>query len=54
METIRYAVADGVATLTLDFPKRKNALNGTMRREIGEVVPGADGGGELRWLRRAG
>lgn len=38
METIRYAVADGVATLTLDFPKRKNALNGTMRREIGEVV----------------
>lgn len=38
METIRYAVEDGIATLTLDYPRRKNALNATMRREIGEVV----------------
>ena len=40
METIRYAVEDGIATLTLDYPARKNALNGTMRREIGEVIHG--------------
>jgi len=38
METIRYAVEDGIATLTLDYPARKNALNGDMRREIGEVI----------------
>jgi enoyl-CoA hydratase/carnithine racemase len=38
METIRYAVEDGIATLTLDYPARKNALNGVMRREIGDVI----------------
>jgi len=38
LETIRYAVEDGIATLTLDYPARKNALNGTMRREIGDVI----------------
>lgn len=38
METIRFAVEDGVATLTLDSPQRKNALSLAMRDEIGEVV----------------
>ncbi|EYS86252.1 enoyl-CoA hydratase [Cupriavidus sp. SK-4] len=38
METIRFAVEDGVATLTLDSPARKNALSLPMRDEIGEVI----------------
>jgi enoyl-CoA hydratase/carnithine racemase len=38
METIRFAVEDGVATLTLDAPARKNALSLPMREEIGEVI----------------
>ncbi|MGX6565345.1 enoyl-CoA hydratase/isomerase family protein [Cupriavidus necator] len=38
METIRFAVEDGIATLTLDSPARKNALSLPMRDEIGEVI----------------
>jgi 2-(1,2-epoxy-1,2-dihydrophenyl)acetyl-CoA isomerase len=38
METIEYSLDNGVAVLTLNRPERKNALNGTMKREIGEVV----------------
>lgn len=38
MEAIKYAVADGIATLTLNRPHQKNALDRTMRNEIGEVV----------------
>jgi len=38
METIRFAVENGVATLTLDSPARKNALSLPMRDEIGEVI----------------
>ena len=33
-ETIRYASADGVATITLDRPDRMNSLNAAMRREL--------------------
>lgn len=33
-ETIRYAVTDGIATLTLDRPERLNAFNAAMMREM--------------------
>lgn len=34
METVHLARADGVATLTLDRPDRKNAINATMWQEL--------------------
>ena len=33
-ETIGYAVSEGVATVTLNRPERRNALTATMRREL--------------------
>jgi 2-(1,2-epoxy-1,2-dihydrophenyl)acetyl-CoA isomerase len=33
-ETIRYAIADGIATVTLNRPERMNCLNVHMRREL--------------------
>jgi 2-(1,2-epoxy-1,2-dihydrophenyl)acetyl-CoA isomerase len=33
-ETIRWSVADGVGTITLNRPESLNALNATMRREL--------------------
>lgn len=38
MEAITYTVLDGVATLTLNRPEQKNALDNVMRAEIAEVV----------------
>lgn len=38
METIRFAIEDGIATLTLNYPERKNALSIPMRGEIGEAI----------------
>jgi len=38
MEAITYSVADGVATLTLNRPAKKNALDSVMRTEIGAVI----------------
>jgi 2-(1,2-epoxy-1,2-dihydrophenyl)acetyl-CoA isomerase len=50
METIRFVVEQGVATLTLDRPTQKNALNLTMRREIGEAVERVRGDRDIRAL----
>ena len=33
-QTIRYVVEDGVATLTLNRPAQKNALDAVMRSEL--------------------
>lgn len=38
LETITYTVSEGVATLTLNRPAQKNALDAVMRSEIGDVV----------------
>jgi 2-(1,2-epoxy-1,2-dihydrophenyl)acetyl-CoA isomerase len=38
MEAIRYEVKQGVATLTLDRPAQKNAIDETMRAEIAQVL----------------
>lgn len=37
-DTILYAVEDGVATITLNRPAQKNALDMVMREELGDVV----------------
>lgn len=38
METILFDVSKGIATLTFNRPAQKNAMNATMKAEIGEVV----------------
>ena len=38
METINFEVKDGVATLTLNRPARKNAIDAIMREELKEVI----------------
>lgn len=38
MSTIELAVAEGIATLTLSRPQRKNALNSTMQREFHDAL----------------
>ena len=39
---LRYEVADGVATLTLDRPGKRNAFTGTMADEIARAAAAAD------------
>lgn len=36
-ETLLFDVADGVATVTLNRPEKRNAINGTMFQELGEA-----------------
>lgn len=38
MQTVLYEVADGIATLTLNRPAQKNAIDLVMRNEIAQVV----------------
>jgi 2-(1,2-epoxy-1,2-dihydrophenyl)acetyl-CoA isomerase len=47
-ETIRYAVAGGVATITLNRPDTLNALNTTMRRELREALKAASRDDDVR------
>lgn len=41
-ETLRYAVADGIATVTLDRPDRMNAFTGTMMADLIAAFDRAD------------
>lgn len=45
---IAYAVADGVATITLDRPDRLNAFTVTMQRELCAAIDQVDGDPEVR------
>lgn len=54
METIIYTVSEGVATLTLNRPKQKNALDMVMRREVSEVVSSIKSDRGIRALILAG
>jgi 2-(1,2-epoxy-1,2-dihydrophenyl)acetyl-CoA isomerase len=38
LETIQFEVQEGVGTLTLNRPTRKNAIDPVMREELKEVV----------------
>ena len=42
LETTRYEVADGIATITLNRPDKLNAYNGAMREEIGALFDETD------------
>jgi enoyl-CoA hydratase len=56
MSTLRYAVEGGVATITLDRPEARNALNGAMCEELRAAAEraGADQGVRLVLVRGAG
>jgi enoyl-CoA hydratase/carnithine racemase len=45
---VGYAVADGVATITLDRPEQRNAFTGTMADELVEVAGAADADDDVR------
>jgi enoyl-CoA hydratase/carnithine racemase len=47
-ETLRYEVAEGVATVTLNRPDRLNAVNTTVIRELVEAFDRADGDDGVR------
>ena len=47
-ETLRVEVADRVATITVDRPEKRNALNGQVRRELIEALDGLEGDDDVR------
>jgi enoyl-CoA hydratase/carnithine racemase len=47
-ETIRYEIADGVLTITLNRPDRLNAWTPTMQRELIEAIDRADADDDVR------
>ncbi len=55
-ETLLVEVGDGVATVTLNRPEARNALNRTLVRELGEALGALDGNADARAivLRGAG
>ena len=42
-ENIHYAVADRVATITIDRPERRNAMTHAMNAEYGRLIAKAGG-----------
>lgn len=48
LETLRVERADGVATVTIDRPEKRNALNGQVRRELMAVLDGLEGEAQVR------
>jgi len=48
LETTRYEVADGIATITLNRPDKLNAYNGAMREEIGALFDETDADDSVR------
>jgi enoyl-CoA hydratase/carnithine racemase len=48
LETTRYEVADGIATITLHRPDKLNAYNGKMREEIGALFDETDADDAVR------
>lgn len=53
-ETIRLDVADGIATLTLNQPEKRNPMSGRMGEEIAEALAGLADREDLRVLVLAG
>ncbi len=47
MAEVRYAVADGIATITLDAPERRNALSVEMSQELIEAARTAESDGSV-------
>ena len=47
MTEVSYAVADGIATITLDAPDRRNALSVEMSRELIDAARTAEADGEV-------
>jgi enoyl-CoA hydratase/carnithine racemase len=50
LDTIRYAVRDGLATITLARPEKRNALDAAMFRRLGDVAEAASSDPEVRAL----
>jgi enoyl-CoA hydratase len=48
LTTVRYSLADGVATITLDRPESRNALNRAMCEDIVAAASAAAADGEVR------
>lgn len=54
MKTIRLDVADGIATLTLNQPAKRNPMSARMGEEIAEAVGGLERRDDARVLVLAG